>query len=216
MSEKSSKSPARTKSYQPIMEAPLEKKSNVESPKIIKEDVKFESKESEQAVLSQTSSNLSDIEEPSGEEIPEIEEKPQMSQEKIGWFPFKPFAETARAVGIPALSSYKAASDSYASFGGILDSTALLGIYYFDYDRLAIDGPKLDGKQDAWISKSLLSLIYKSEQEDPLSFLILGYGISTLYWEGYATGDRIETPETTVEGKKQEYDSVNGDIIFDN
>lgn len=147
-------------------------------------------------------------------ETPERKELSCDIQEKMGRFPFKPFAETARAVGIPAYSSYKGISDLYNSFNGVLDSTTLLELYYFDYDNLAISRPIFDGKEDAWISKSLLSLIYKSEREDPLSFLMLGYGITSTHWESFITKEDIEATEINVEDSIQEHDLSHGDVIL--
>lgn len=152
------------------------------------------------------------VEESKKESTPEAKENMCKAQEAVAWFPFKPFADTARAVGIPALSSYKTASESFASFDGILDSTALLGLYYFDYDRLVIDRPSLGGKEGAWISKSLLSLIYKSEQDDPLSFLVLGYGITPTHWEGFVPDEELEAQEIVLEEQAMKYDSNYRDI----
>ncbi|OII73013.1 uncharacterized protein cubi_02244 [Cryptosporidium ubiquitum] len=194
-----------------------EEEKKIESPEIIQKKIDVEPVKDDQQVKSiEKSPKPRLVEKPKKEKTSEKRELSCSTPEKMGSFPFKPFAETARAVGIPAYSSYKAISDLHTSFNGVLDSTTLLELYYFDYDKLAIKRPNFDGKEDAWISKSLLSLIYKSEQEDPLSFLMLGYGITSTHWESYIPQDDLETPEIVVEDIIQEHDHSHGDIIFKN
>lgn len=193
-----------------------EKGVNAESQKPAEQQNTVVPKGKKEQVVSADRSKLPARTEEPKKEIVHTKESKCRAQERMGWFPFKPFADTARAVGIPALSSYKAASDSYASSGGILDSTALLGLYYFDYDRLVINKPELSGKEGAWISMSLLTLIYRSEQDDPLSFLMLGYGITSTHWERFLPDEYLETQEIVLEEQEREEENNYGDIIFKN
>lgn len=128
-------------------------------------------------------------------------------------FPFKPFAETARAVGIPAHSFHKNSKNIDISFEGILDSSTLLEIFYFDYDKIHLNRPLVQDDNNSWISRSLLSLIYRSDNEDPLSFLMLSYGIVNAHWENYSLQSDIDTPELVVEDI-DEYDTTRSDIIY--
>ncbi|CUV06543.1 unnamed protein product [Cryptosporidium hominis] len=182
-----------------------EKESKIMSPEIIEKQETNKPKEKESEKLKEKKPEKDVL----------IKPEESVLEKKEGRFLFKPFAEIARAVGIPAHSSYKEKSELYISFNGILDSTTLLELYYFDYDRFVISRPILDGKEDAWISKSLLSLLYKSEQEEPLSFLMLSYGITSTHWQNFIPEEDLEAPETVVEEAIQEHDPSRGDIIFD-
>ncbi|KAH8739422.1 hypothetical protein FG386_000394 [Cryptosporidium ryanae] len=101
---------------------------------------------------------------------------------------FNPFAETARGVGIPATSSHKITIESNKPHNLVLDSKTLLESYYFNYDKypLKMTSTILKSGNKEWISKSLLSLIYKSEGDDSLSFLILSYGVINSNWQMYS------------------------------
>ncbi|KAH8584439.1 uncharacterized protein ELE39_002533 [Cryptosporidium sp. chipmunk genotype I] len=192
---------------------PEQKEIKIESPDIIREQMVDEPKE--KVELKEKYSEKQVIGEPKVEKVSEKKELSHISEEKLRRFPFKPFAETARAVGIPAHSSYEVKSELYTSFNGVLDSTTLLELYYFDYDKLVVNRSIFYGEEDSWISKSLLSLIYKSEQEEPLSFLMLGYGIVSTHWQSFMPEEDLDTPEIVVEEMIQEHDPIRGDIIFD-
>ncbi|KAF7457758.1 hypothetical protein HWI79_1637 [Cryptosporidium felis] len=128
-------------------------------------------------------------------------------------FSFRPFAETARAVGIPAYSAQNSiVVDLSSTLNGILDSKTLIELYYFDYDnkiiRTALD------EENAWISRSLLTLIHRSEQEDPLSLLLLGYGVTTAHWESFVPEEDLDAPEILIENTPKENEQGLGDIVF--
>ncbi|KAK9171941.1 hypothetical protein CmeUKMEL1_04860 [Cryptosporidium meleagridis] len=193
---------------------PEEKGVKIMSPEIIQKQGTDEPTEKESNKLIERKPEKEVFIKPE-ESVPEKKVSFEITEEKERKFLFKPFAEIARAVGIPAHSSYKEKSELHISFNGVLDSKTLLELYYFDYDRFVISRPILDGKEDAWISKSLLSLLYKSEQEEPLSFLMLSYGITSAHWQSFVPEEDLEVPEMVVEEAIQENDPSSGDIIFD-
>ncbi|QOY40995.1 Uncharacterized protein cpbgf_6001170 [Cryptosporidium parvum] len=202
------------KNYQNVVHGISEEKgAKIISPEIIEKQETNELKEKESEKLKEKKPD--ELKEKKSEKDILIKPEGSIPEKKEGKFLFKPFAEVARAVGIPAHSSYKEKSELHISFNGVLDSTTLLELYYFDYDRFVISRPILDGKEDAWISKSLLSLLYKSEQEEPLSFLMLSYGITSTHWQNFIPEEDLDAPETVVEEAIQEHDPSRGDIIFD-
>ncbi|KAH7646853.1 hypothetical protein FG379_002005 [Cryptosporidium bovis] len=124
---------------------------------------------------------------------------------------FNPFAETARGVGIPANSLRKITLESNIPYNAVLDSETLLELYYFNYDKypLKMTSTTLENRSKEWISNSLLSLIYRSEGDESLSFLILSYGVINVNWQTYSF------KESHIPELVEEYEDANKEILGD-